>query len=115
MRKIEIRYSQPDSYRDDSRLSRRSFFERMSGGIYGAALTYLFGKDLGGASELMAAGNEESVPADLQPRRPPFQPRAKPAIHLSLPRAPSQTALFVPKPALGQRHRAPSSRTSPAA
>ena len=107
MKKIEIRYSQSESCRDDSRLSRRNFFERMSGGIYGAALTYLFGRDLGVASELMAAGNEETIPADLQPRRPHFQPRAKSVIHLFMNGGPSQMDLFDPKPALEKHHGEP--------
>src|SRR6516164_10578270 len=102
MREIETQY--PGLCEADYGMTRRNFFERMSGGIYGAALTYLFGKELGIESRLAAAGNENTIPADLKPRRPHFSGRAKSVIHLFMNGGPSQMDLFDPKPALEKHH-----------
>jgi hypothetical protein len=76
-------------------VDRRGFFQRVSGGIYGAALTYLLGQDfLRGAA----------LPADLKPRKPHFTPKAKSVIHLFMNGGPSQMDLFDPKPALDRHH-----------
>src|SRR5262245_28193513 len=80
-------------------LTRRDFFHRMSGGIYGAALAYLAGEDLCRGSRLLAAEGP-----DLRPRPPHFAARAKSVIHLFMNGGPSQMDLFDPKPALDQHH-----------
>jgi hypothetical protein len=82
-------------------LDRRGFFQRMSGGICGAALTYLLGQDLR-ASEGTAAG-----PIDLKPRPPHFPAKAKSVIHLFMNGGPSQMDLFDPKPMLAKHHGEP--------
>jgi hypothetical protein len=71
----------------------------MSGGLCGAALTYLLGQDL-----LRGA---EKPPADLAPRRPHFPARARSVIHLFMNGGPSQMDLFDPKPALDRHHGKP--------
>jgi len=83
-------------------LTRRGFFQRVSGGIYGAALAYLFGQ----AAERSALGAERSafLPADLKPRQPHFAPKAKSIIHLFMNGGPSHMDLFDPKPALDKHH-----------
>ena len=91
----------------DASISRRSFFHRVSGGFYGAALTYLLGRDFQSATGALAVdepGRESFYPVDLQPREPHFAPRAKSVIHLFMNGGPSQMDLFDPKPALDQHH-----------
>ncbi len=91
----------------EASISRRSFFHRVSGGFYGAALTYLLGRDFQSATRVLAAdepGRESLHPIDLQPREPHFAPRAKSVIHLFMNGGPSQMDLFDPKPALDQHH-----------
>jgi hypothetical protein len=75
----------------------------VSGGFYGAALTYLLGRDFQGAAadEL---GRQSPHPVDLKPRIPHFAARAKSVIHLFMNGGPSQMDLFDPKPALDQHH-----------
>src|SRR5438552_9196743 len=88
-------------------ISRRSFFHRVSGGFYGAALTYLLGRDFQSAAGALPAdepGRESFYPADLQPRVPHFAPRAKSVIHLFMNGGPSQMDLFDPKPMLDKHH-----------
>ena len=89
-------------------LTRRGFFERVAGGIHGAALATLLSRDLFGGSGLLAAeaGAGESLP-DLRPRRPHFQPKAKAVIHLFMNGGPSQMDLFDPKPMLDKHHGEP--------
>src|SRR5262245_10139424 len=82
-------------------LTRRGFFHRVSGGICGAALAYLYGQDLLANSE---AGNRN---ADLKPRAPHFNPKARSVIHLFMNGGPSQMDLFDPKPALDKHHGEP--------
>ena len=87
-------------------ISRRSFFHRVSGGFYGAALTYLLGRDVQSAAR---AGDDElgrgsPHPVDLKPRQPHLAPRAKSVIHLFTNGGPSQMDLFDPKPALEKHH-----------
>jgi hypothetical protein len=78
-------------------LTRRGFFQSVSGGFYGAALTYLLGRDLRAAGE----------GADLRPRPPHFEPKARAVIHLFMNGGPSQMDLFDPKPTLDRFHGRP--------
>lgn len=84
-------------------LTRRSFFQRAGGGIYGAALAYLLGRDLFAGSRLLGA----EPAADLQARAPHFAPRAQAVIHLFMNGGPSQMDLFDPKPMLNKLHGRP--------
>src|SRR6059036_258874 len=76
-------------------ITRRGFFERVSGGLHGAALATLLSKDLYGATY------------DLKPRKPHFEPKAKSVIHLFMNGGPSQMDLFDPKPMLTKHHGEP--------
>src|SRR5947207_1640815 len=80
-----------------SDLNRRDFFQRVSGGIYGAALTWLLSHDS------RARGDA----TDLQPRAPHFAPKARSMIHLFMNGGPSQMDLFDPKPILDKHHGRP--------
>src|SRR5262245_28548665 len=82
--------------------TRRSFFTRVAGGVYGAALASLLGEDLYRGSRLLAA--EPGPPHDLKPRSPHFSGRASSVIHLFMNGGPSQMDLFDPKPMLDQHH-----------
>jgi hypothetical protein len=77
-------------------ISRRRFFNGVAGGICGAALIDLLGRDLRAA-----------VPADLKPREPQFPAKARSVIHLFMNGGPSQMDLFDPKPFLGEHHGQP--------
>ncbi len=81
-------------------LTRRGFFQRISGGMAGAALSYLLSQDLRSGAGLRAA----EAPVDLKPRQPHFAPRATSVIHLFMNGGPSQMDLFDPKPALDRHH-----------
>lgn len=89
-------------------VTRRGFFDRVGGGIYGAALAYLLGRDLYGGTGLLAADGTENGTAhrvyDLKPRAPHFEPKAKAVIHLFMNGGPSQMDLFDPKPLLDKHH-----------
>jgi hypothetical protein len=78
-------------------ITRRSFFNRVAGGLHGAALAYLLGRDL------YAAGPDR-LTHDLKPRQPHFAPKAKAVIHLFMNGGPSQMDLFDPKPELDKHH-----------
>src|SRR5712675_416562 len=84
--------------------TRRGFFQQMSSGIYGAALTYLMGRDLLGGTRLLAAEGAGSIPLDLRPRAPHLAPKATSVIHLFMNGGPSQMDLFDPKPMLDKHH-----------
>jgi hypothetical protein len=84
--------------------SRRGFFHQVSGGIYGAALTYLLGRDLQNGSGLLAGEERAEDPPDLRPRAPHFAPKARSVIHLFMNGGPSQMDLFDPKPVLDKHH-----------
>jgi hypothetical protein len=89
-------------------MSRRSFFDRVGSGTYGAALAYLLGKELAGTSGLLgsetSSSSVKSQPSfDLRPRAAHFQPRAKAVIHLVMQGGPSHIDLFDPKPELKKR------------
>lgn len=86
-----------------SELSRRRFFDRMTDGLYGVALTSLLGQQ----SHVFAAEETHHtarLPENLKPRRPHFKPRATSVIHLCMQGGPSQVDLFDPKPALKKYH-----------
>jgi hypothetical protein len=90
------------------RLTRRSFFDRLGDGVYGAALAYLLGEGVTG-STAPAAEHDPAAPGprrlfNLKPKPPHFQPRAKSVIHLCMQGGPSQVDLFDPKPALDKFH-----------
>ncbi|HEV8059109.1 MAG TPA: DUF1501 domain-containing protein, partial [Gemmataceae bacterium] len=88
-------------------VTRRGFFDQISTGLRGAAITYLLGHDLLNNSRLMAA--DQSVPPffDLKPRNSHFHPKAKSVIHLFMNGGPSQMDLFDPKPMLDKNHGKP--------
>jgi hypothetical protein len=90
------------SHTRQEHLSRRSFFTRVAGGIYGAALAHLLSRDLYG---VRAA--EPRRPHGLEPRSPHFPAKAKAVIHLFMNGGPSQMDLFDPKPALDKHHGEP--------
>jgi hypothetical protein len=81
-------------------LTRRAFFTRVAGGIHGAALAYLLGRDGYGAS----AAQPERLAQDLKPRTPHFPGKARAVIHLFMNGGPSQMDLFDPKPTLDKHH-----------
>jgi hypothetical protein len=87
----------------DGRLpTRRGFFGRVAGGIYGAALASLLQRDLYGH------GRADTGPRqDLAPRKPHFPGKAKAVIHLFMNGGPSQMDLFDPKPTLDRLHGKP--------
>lgn len=67
--------------------------------LHGAALTYLFNRDLYGAAEHQAAAPQPRS-FDLRAKQPHFRPRAKCVIQLMMQGGPSQVDLFDPKPEL---------------
>jgi hypothetical protein len=79
-------------------LDRRELFQRVAGGICGAALAHLLERDRLRASDR---------PADLRPRRPHFEAKATSVIHLFMNGGPSQMDLLDPKPALDRLHGKP--------
>jgi len=88
----------------DFSLSRRGLFRSMSGGICGAALAYLLGRD---GSRLCGAEGPPQPPIDLKPRPPHFAAKARSVIHLFMNGGPSQMDLFDPKPTLDKHHGRP--------
>jgi hypothetical protein len=91
-----------------SSMTRRGFFERVAGGVYGAALASLLEGELGGSGALLAAApGSPAEPGrfpDLKPRPPHFPAKATSVIHLFMNGGPSQMDLFDPKPELEKRH-----------
>ena len=92
-----------------SKLSRRGFFDRVSDGIYGAALAYLLQQNWNGSKTLAAEvphgrSGASLGPLDLTPKQPHFTPAASSVIHLCMQGGPSQVDLFDPKPALTKYH-----------
>ena len=93
-------------------LSRRSFFDRLTDGIPGAALLHLLERDLHGSAGFL--GNEgrghregASLAYDVKPKMAHFEPRAKSVIHFFMNGGPSQVDLFDPKPQLDKHHGEP--------
>ena len=76
-------------------VNRRSFFDRVGGGLYGAALAQLLAADLPAAERRIH---------DLQPHQPLHEPQANSVIHLFMNGGPSQMDLFDPKEELNRRH-----------
>lgn len=89
---------------ETSNLSRRAFFDRISDGIYGAALATVLSGDLYGAPPVPAAPDGHRASYDLKPQLPHFPPKAKSIIHLFMNGGPSQMDLFDPKPMLEKHH-----------
>jgi hypothetical protein len=85
-------------------MDRRSFFQHVSGGLCGAALTYLLGRDLQNGSGPRAGEVPSGPRTDLRTRPPHFPARANAVIHLFMNGGPSQMDLFDPKPALDRYH-----------
>ena len=83
-----------------NKVTRRSFFERVTDGLYGAALATLFSNDLYGGTELSEADEGPRRVYDLKPRAPHFPPKAKSVIQLFMNGGPSHVDLFDPKPVL---------------
>ena len=101
----------PASARRPRELSRRHFFESVSGGLGSAALASLLSQDLYGGSGLLAAESPEVSSAgpiaafpDQTPKVPQFAPRANAVIHLFMNGGPSQMDLFDPKAELTRNH-----------
>ena len=84
-----------------SGFTRRRFFERIGGGLYGAALASLLGEGLARANDSTSGA---PLIADLLPKQPHFEPKAKSVIQLFMNGGPSQMDLFDPKPELDRRH-----------
>ncbi|MCH2201817.1 MAG: DUF1501 domain-containing protein [Fuerstiella sp.] len=83
-------------------LDRRSFFDHVGSGLYGAALAQLLGGDL------IASESSHNRPVhNLLPQQPVHEPKAKAMIHLFMNGGPSQMDLFDPKPELTKRHGEP--------
>jgi hypothetical protein len=80
-------------------LSRRGFFQQVSGGVYGAALAWLLRQDL--------YAGPAGQPHTLAPRPPHAEPKARAVIHLFMNGGPSPMDLFDPKPALDRYHGRP--------
>jgi len=85
-------------------MNRRNLFQRVSGGLCGAALAQLLHQDGVFKSRLSADESANTSPIDLKPRSPFLEPRAKSVIHLFMNGGPSQMDLFDPKPFLDQHH-----------
>ena len=79
----------------------------MTDGIAGAALAYLFNREL--FADVSPPDDRKAAPAgrvyDLKPRRPHFEPRAKAVIHFFMNGGPSQMDLFDPQAPAGQASR----------
>lgn len=86
-------------------IRRRNFFEHISTGLYGAALTSLLSRET--FAETSAGSPKPGDPRqiyDLAPRKPQFEPRAKAVIQLFMNGGPSQMDLLDPKPELDRMH-----------
>ena len=92
---------QPARPVENSGLSRRRFFDRMTDGLCGAALLSLLGGDaVRGRVFAEEFHRSTSTSTDLAARKPHFAPQASSVIHLCMQGGPSQVDLFDPKPAL---------------
>jgi Protein of unknown function (DUF1501) len=84
-------------------MTRRDFFERITDGIYGTALTTLLAGDLYGSTAMLSRNDLPEGHRriyDLKPRSPHSPPKAKAVIQLFMNGGPSQVDLFDPKPML---------------
>ncbi|WP_339733862.1 DUF1501 domain-containing protein [uncultured Gimesia sp.] len=80
-----------------NQIPRRSFFQQISTGLQGAALTWLLQQDL-------YADSKPQPHQETPSFGPHHKPRAKSVIHLFMNGGPSQMDLFDPKPLLDQFH-----------
>ena len=80
----------------ETKLSRRVFFDRVVDGMYGAALATLLSRDVYGATAGAEEPDGHRALYDLKPRAPHFAPKAKSVIHLFMNGGPSQMDLFDP-------------------
>jgi hypothetical protein len=94
-----MRDQRPGTDQRQSTLTRRSFFDRVGGGIYGAALASLLGEELRADQQ-----TDDRRIYDLRPRQSHYEPPAKAMIHLFMNGGPSQMDLFDPKEELTKRH-----------
>jgi Protein of unknown function (DUF1501) len=85
-------------------ISRRNFFDQVSNGLCGTALTYLLGRDLAWGSGPASPDLFAHPFSDLKPRQAHFPPKANSVIHLFMNGGPSQMDLFDPKPMLDKNH-----------
>ena len=85
-----------------NRLTRRTFFDRTSTGLLGAALGSLMSRDML-AAESEAGGSRRRV-HDLTPKQTHFEAKADAVIHLFMNGGPSQMDLFDPKVELERHH-----------
>lgn len=84
-------------------VSRRRFFDRVTDGICGIALTYLAQQamlDARVSANELPLGDVGPKQFDLLPKRSHHKPQASGVIHLCMQGGPSQVDLFDPKPAL---------------
>ena len=84
--------------------NRRNFFSRVGTSMHGAALAWLFNRELLNGSGLFAAEAEPRRVYDLRPRPTQNEPKAKAVIQLFMQGGPSQMDLLDPKPKLDQLH-----------
>lgn len=85
-------------------IDRRSFFDHVGGGIYGAALGSLLCQDVYATDETAPSEDRSRTIYDLRPRAPHLRARANSVIHLFMNGGPSQMDLFDPKPELDRNH-----------
>jgi len=83
----------------DARVTRRGLLQQFGTGLYAAALTHLFGRELSGNEN-----GRRQAPFDARPLATHHAPRAKAVIHLFMNGGPSQMDLFDPKEELSRRH-----------
>ncbi|QDT97128.1 DUF1501 domain-containing protein [Gimesia aquarii] len=86
-----------DHYSSQKNIPRRHFFQQVSTGIQGAALTWLLSQDL-------YADSKTPTHKETPTLGPHHKPRAKSVIHLFMNGGPSQMDLFDPKPFLDKHH-----------
>ncbi|QDU10694.1 DUF1501 domain-containing protein [Gimesia aquarii] len=86
-----------DHYSSQKNITRRHFFQQVSTGIQGAALTWLLSQDL-------YADSKTPTHKEAPTLGPHHKPRIKSVIHLFMNGGPSQMDLFDPKPFLDKHH-----------
>jgi hypothetical protein len=107
------RYKYSNDHVNNRIVTRRSFFDRITDGIYGTALATLLSSDLRGNASAPEQAVTDDLPEghrriyDLKPRRPHFTPKAKAVIQLFMNGGPSQVDILDPKPMLDKHHGEP--------
>mgnify|MGYP000028206317 FL=1 len=81
-------------------INRRTFFDRVSDGLYGIGLSSLLMQDLYGQK----LHHRAALSTNTRPRKPHYAPRAKAVIQFCMQGGPSQMDLFDPKPLLNKLH-----------